>query len=107
MGMAYKSKITVGHEKLNCGMEMDKMSHEESEAQKHCCDDEYESLEVVDDYQSTNFDFAINSQFTAAFLYTFFNFNEEKDTEEIVFKDYTPPPLLNEESLILFQTFLI
>lgn len=107
MGKALQSKITVGLETLDCGMEMEGMDHgSEDEEESHCCDNEFKSLDVADDYQSIQTDYSIDTPLAALLLVSFFHFIPSAETSEKYLIDLSPPP--KERDLqILFQSFII
>ena len=103
------SKITLGEAELSCGMEMKTSPcEEEGQDEKHnCCDNEYTTVDVDDNFATTSFDFQLNPVFVIAFVSVFVmqetdNYNENID----FYKDYSPPPL-GEDLQVLYDTFLI
>ena len=106
MGMKLKSKIAVGHDKLGCGMDMDHDSHEDGDAENHCCDNEYLTVEVADDYQPNTTEYALDVPLAAAILFTYFYFEPRVPEKPLIPADVSPPPQ-HQDRQILYQTFLI
>jgi hypothetical protein len=107
--MAVSSSLTTDGYVEGCGM--DKMetkgcnSENPSASKKNCCSDQVVSLEIQDEYQSTEKTDALDLDFLSAFIQVFITakFNSY---EEIEFKDYSPP-LVQHNVLVEHQTFLL
>jgi len=109
-GYEVMAKFTLGEMFLSCGMEMDSGSCEttmDTQSEKHCCDNEYTSVETDDTFAKASFEVTFSSyEFTApvsefplqqAVLYT---------NNIDFFADYSPPPL-GKDIPVLYQIFLI
>jgi len=103
------SKITLGEAHLSCGMEMKSSPcEEENQDEKHnCCENEYTTIDVDDNFATASFDLQLNPVFVIAFVSVFVvqgsdNYDENLD----YYKDYSPPPL-GEDLQVLYDTFLI
>ncbi len=98
----------------SCGMETDECNHQDknfdsskSFNEKDCCNNIHELIQgnpvqqqAIDGFEITQVSFIV------AYAYTYLNlFKENKD--EIPFTDYSPPPLIDKDIQILYQTFLI
>ncbi|MEM7085119.1 MAG: hypothetical protein AAF489_02995 [Bacteroidota bacterium] len=102
------SKITLGEEHLSCGMEMMSSTCEDSHEDDHnCCDNEYTTIDVDDNFATSSFDIQLSPVFVIAFVSVFvvqepYNYDQNFD----YYKDYSPPPL-GEDLQVLYDTFLI
>ena len=74
MDRAVDSELMIGMHELSCGM-MDMESTCETEETRFmslsCCDNEFISVEIEDDYEVVNEEFSIESSFLFSFAYTF------------------------------------
>jgi len=102
------SKITLGEPHLSCGMMMENSNcGDEYMEGHHCCDNQYTNVDLDDNFAKTSFDLQLNPNFVAAFFSIFVlqqveNYDQNLD----YFTDYFPPPL-EEDLLVLYETFLI
>lgn len=101
-------KITLGEENLSCGMAMPVSDCEdEPSEERHCCDNQYTSIDTDDNYAGVAYDIQINPTFVASFVAVFVLEGQEAFVEEFdYYKDYSPPPL-GEDLQLLYETFLI
>ena len=99
-----ETQIVVGHTELHCGMsDMEsgcetETSKENQFKKKPCCENEYQSLEVEDEFQAQVIGSSLSLEFVAAFFATFIGITE--------YKNYSPP-LIERDIPILVQSFLI
>ena len=103
------SKITLGETHLSCGMEMMTATYEDShDDEKHnCCDNEYTTINVDDNFATSSFDIQLNPVFVIAFVSIFVAQEAENYDQNLdYYKDYRPPPL-GEDLQVLYDTFLI
>ena len=111
MGLAVDSKLMIGMQELNCGMmDMDAECTPLEEGYNYmspkCCDTEYISLEIGDNYEKVTEKISLDNQFLYAFTYTFLLSNHS--TQELTFAliDFQSPPL-EQDFQSLYQTFLL
>lgn len=93
----------------SCGMEtQQKTSSKECDiSKKDCCSDEQLVVDGQDDLKISLDKLDKEQQLlVAAFIYSYINLFAEQQTENIAFKNYSPPPLVRDVQ-ILDQTFLI
>ncbi len=109
MGRAVDSELAIGMHELNCGMmdvRADCESAEPNLMAPDCCNNEFISIEIADDYEKVNLSFTLKSSFLYAFTYTFF-FSTQQNTElSLAFTDIDPPPL-EQDYQSMHQTFLL
>jgi hypothetical protein len=107
--MAVSSSLTTDGFIEGCGMDKmdDKGCNSEGPlaTKKNCCSDQIISLEIQDEYQSSEKANVLNLELLTAFIQVFI-VNHYNGYEEIEFKDYSPP-LVQQNVLIEHQTFLI
>ena len=93
----------------SCGMEVQKTSSstECDITKKDCCSDEQLVVDGQDNLK-ISFDKLDKEQqiLVATFIYSYVNLFTELQTENISFRDYSPPPLVRDVQ-VLDQTFLI
>ena len=71
-----------------------------------CCDNEFISIDIDDDYQLVSEGFSIEPTFLFAFTYTFL-FDFQKSNEPgLAYADHHPPPL-EQDYQSLYQSFLL
>lgn len=111
-GLAVESKVVLGHETLDCGMaNMDKGCKSDSPSGTHlkkkpCCENEYHSLDVEDDFKPTIVQSMVNVEFVAAFIVTFLHLPLSSTYEAPQYANYSPP-LIDQDIPVLHQVFLI
>lgn len=111
-GTAVESKLILGNENLDCGMNVEKQpcqseqSHASQLKKVPCCENKYQSLDLESDYELTVLQPNISLEFIAAFAVSFLSiiFPSENDTAQ--YADYSPPPI-EQDIAILYQVFLI
>ena len=111
MGRAVDNELMIGIHELNCGM-MDLDSSCEAEVTgpefmaPDCCDNEFLSIEIENDYQIATEQISLQSQFLLAFTYTFLFDLQKNVTPKVAFADNHPPPL-EQDYQSLYQSFLL
>ena len=102
------STITLGEKDLSCGMKMDvKGCDNETQEDRHCCENKYENIDTDDNYSLSLFDLQINVPFIASFI-PIFIFKKFSDTSQelLFYANYKPPPIGKNLS-VLYQVFTI
>jgi len=111
MGHAIESQLSMGHGHLDCGMEkMDSECASHPEKKIHfeespCCDNEYLSMDVEEEFQSSLDRYSLNFEFVGVFMASFFGLftvNQQKPE----YSQYIPPLVIRDIST-LHQVFLI
>lgn len=111
MGRAVDNELMVGMHELSCGM-MDIDSSCESETTRpqimapNCCDNEFISIEIEDDYQIVTEQIFLESPFLLAFTYTLLFDLQKNVTPKVALADNHPPPL-EQDYQSLYQSFLL
>ncbi len=108
-GHAVKSKLTFGNEQLDCGMYKNTPPCNygaNSIKAKSCCENDYISFELANDYQKEVINFELSTEFIFAFVYTHVEVRFATKNHFVAQEDNSPPPLI-EKRQILFQSFLI
>lgn len=110
-GLAVESELVIGNTVLDCGMADMEIGCEVNSPlttqieKMTCCDNQYQSLDIDDDYK-LSVQSEINIDFVAAFFVTFFEFSFSSENEEDQYANYSPP-ILESDIPILHQVFLI
>ena len=122
-GMAVESKLMLGHETLDCGMatmvtaDMDISNMDEQPCQSGqthalqfkktpCCENEYQSLDIEDDYELTVVQPSLNFEFVAAFVVSFLKVAFLTEITSPQYANYSPP-LIEQDIAVLYQVFRI
>lgn len=111
-GLAVESQLVFGHEALDCGMaNMDKDCEIPPLEGMHltkkpCCQNEYQSLNLEDDFKPTITQSTVNVEFVAAFIISFLQLPLFSTNEESQYANYSPP-LIDQDIPVLHQVFLI
>lgn len=101
------AKITLGQEKMSCGMVMEDACGDEQKETHSCCDNEYSQVETDDNFATADFNFQINPVFAATFVSIFVLQTETVlNKEQTFYAQYHPPPLIKDIP-VLYETFLI
>ena len=110
-GLAVEAKLMIGHEHLDCGMaDMDKECESKSDAKSYldtmpCCENEYLSIEVEDEFKPGVEQSALNFEFVAAFVVSYLDaFSVVGMNHQLTNYD---PPLVTEDISTLHQIFII
>lgn len=112
-GLAVESKLVFGHEELACGMEKieEPTCHsapEPKSEEKGCCENEYQSLDVEDEFKPSTTIFLSNIQIEyAAIIVTVFLGLPFPIEEQVSKYTHYLPPLIEQDKHVLFQVFLI
>ena len=111
MGDAVESKLMIGHEHLDCGMgDMDKDCERKSDKETHlnkmpCCENEYLSMDVKDEFKLSVEQSTLNFEFVVAFVVSYIDlFSTDRVEQQYSAYD---PPLVTKNISILHQVFLI
>ncbi|MEM7187117.1 MAG: hypothetical protein AAF466_10700 [Bacteroidota bacterium] len=101
-------KITLGEAHLSCGMTMPVSDCEDGpEVERHCCDNQYTTVETDDNYSGVSHDLQLSPVFVASFVAVFvLDLSWDYPQHIDYFKDYSPPPL-GDDLQVLYETFLI
>ncbi len=111
MGRAVENEISLGMDLLNCGM-MDEVElcRTDSDGQNlmapSCCDNEFLSIKIQDDYQKISNEISFETQFLYAFTYTFLFDCQLNSEPSLALADHAPP-LLEQDYQSLYQSFLL
>lgn len=110
-GHAVETALIIGDSFAGCGME--EMTQPLNEASKtpelkriDCCENEYLSLNIEDDFQQSSTEKKVDLKFVFTFVYTYFQLDFSERTNDVIYSDYSPPPS-RQDIQVLFQTFLI
>ena len=88
-----------------CGMDMG--ADKSFAFEKSCCDDETFTLQGQEDLKISFFDLDIEQQvFLVAYTYSYLNIFQEIDVTSVTYLGH-PPPLLDKDYQVLYETFLI
>ena len=110
-GFAMDTKAMIGHIDLDCGMgDMDKDCESDTDPGMHfekvpCCENEYLSIEIEDEFKSNMAQAKVNIAFIASFVFSLselYTFSENSPE----YFDYDPP-MVEEDISLLHQVFLI
>ncbi|WP_190808918.1 hypothetical protein [Flagellimonas sp. S3867] len=89
-----------------CGMEADSNSMD-TEFEKSCCDEVSFTMQGQEDLKTSFFDLDLKQQvFLVGYTYSYINLFQDVDTVTTSFLGH-PPPLLNKDYQVLYETFLI
>ena len=110
-GLAVETKVMIGHEHLDCGMAyMDKDCEGKSDGKTHldkmpCCNNEYASFDIEDEFKPIVEHKAPSIQFVAAFVVSYVDvFSVDEVNPQNT--DYDPP-LVTRDIPSLHQVFII
>lgn len=114
-GEAVETKIMLGKTHLGCGMtDIDLSCEDSGKTSNHpvsfdnfpCCENEYQIIQVTDEFVKDATHGSLNIDFAAAFLAILLNVDLIPKSTHQFYTDYSPPPL-EKDVQVLFQTFLI
>ncbi|MGX1929384.1 HYC_CC_PP family protein [Flagellimonas sp. 2504JD4-2] len=89
-----------------CGMEIDSDGMQ-TEFEKSCCDEVSFTMQGQEDLKTSFFDLDLKQQvFLVSFTYSYINLFQDVDTVTTSFIGH-PPPLLDKDYQVLYETFLI
>lgn len=96
-------------EAKNCGMEQMKPTKEcgDKMEKKSCCTDKQIMIEGEDDLKDSPVNLTIEQQvFLASFVYSYYKLLQPTDARSNSFEEH-PPPLIEKDYQVLYETFLI
>lgn len=114
-GQLVNTKLVHGADSFGCCMaKMDKQLPDECSStevqkavkKKGCCENEYQSLDIDDDFNSKQLLSKAHPQLIAVFIYVYFQLNNSGSNVDIAYSDYSPPPL-EQDVQVMYQTFLL
>lgn len=114
-GEAVEKKVVWASSHLGCGMEdMDESNKdasnptptEESFSELPCCENEFQEVDVTDDFVKDASSFVINIDFVNIHVLTLLGLDITPVAAKNHYAENSPPPL-ERDIQILFQTFLI
>lgn len=107
-GHAMESTLALGHVNLDCGMGMDHSDSMNGNVIKNndCCENQYISVEVDDQFNSSIQKISFESKFVVTLAYTLINRPVFEKAKKATFSDYSPPPLIPNLQ-VEYQTFLL
>lgn len=109
-GLAVETKAMLGHQHLDCGMGDMDSDCEGSESETHvdkmpCCENDYLSIPVEDEFRPTFDQSKIDVDFVAAFIVSYLEvFSVNAETSHFTQYD---PPLVTRDISTLHQVFII
>lgn len=101
------AKITLGQEKMTCGMVVEDACGDEQEGTHTCCDNQYAQIATDDNFATSQSSYQITPVFAASFVSIFVLQSQpllKSQQPEVAF--YYPPPLIKDLP-VLYETFLI
>ncbi len=114
-GEAVETKIILGETHLGCAMmdmeepcEYPENSNENGVSfdKVPCCHNEYQIVQVTNEFVKDSVQPSFNDDFALAFTYSTLNSDLFTKSAHQVYTEYNPPPL-EKDNQVLFQTFLI
>lgn len=102
------STITFGEKDLSCGMSMDADDCDDKEQEPiDCCKNEYENIDIDDNFSLASFDVLINVPFIASLISVFVLQHTDFDTQSQHAYAYYDPPPIDRDLSVLYQVFII
>ncbi|WP_449500890.1 HYC_CC_PP family protein [Algoriphagus lutimaris] len=111
-GLEMLSELSLNASHINCGMEQKKPDCDTNDGKVHvhqdsgCCDNEFEVLQLDEDFSINKASFHLNLDFAFALVHTFIFKVSLEETTATTYSDYSPP-FLKQDHQVLFQTFII
>lgn len=112
-GQLVESAIGFGHTEVGCGMGNRSSSSDKKDQNggdslnKNCCNDIYVDYDLDDEFKSSGFDVQkTNIKQVAVLVSVYLNKHVFEDKDQTDFTFYSPP-LIKQDTSILFQVFLI
>ena len=106
-GKRVKTVLNIGHADVGCGMaENPKNCSDEEEMASDCCKNGFQNIQIEDDYTSQVSAIDFSTDFVVAFVATYFNLFQTIETEQDLFVNCSPPPLIKDIP-VLVQAFLL
>jgi hypothetical protein len=111
MGRAVESELMVGMHELSCGMmDMDAACETNGDGLRlmppGCCDNEFLSIEINDEYEKVSETFSFGKDFLFAFTYAFL-LDICNDTGQLLAQNEVFPPPLEHDYQTMYQSFLL
>jgi hypothetical protein len=111
MGRAVDSALMIGMNELSCGMiDMDEACETRADGSRlmppGCCDNDFLSIEIHDDYEKVSESISFDKYFLFAFSYAYL-LNNTYTTEQTFAQNEIFPPPLEQDYQSLFQSFLL
>lgn len=111
MGRAVASELMIGMCQLNCGMldmdvPCDANGNESRVMAPGCCDNEYLSIDIEDDYQNFQEDISLVKILLSTFYYAFVIDTSGNSKHIASYIDKYPPPI-EQDFQTLHQSFLL
>lgn len=102
-----KTVLSIGNTDVSCGMETTKKdcSHDK-QMNSNCCQDEFQKMQLNDDYTKVITFKNFTPDFTIIFVALLFNILPTENVQTFSYKNYLPPPLVKDIK-VLVQSFLI
>lgn len=107
-GKRVETVLNIGITDVSCGMEntSQKKCADEKQMKSNCCQDEFQKIQINDNYTKiTSFEH-FSPSFTIAFVAILVDLLPNVKTPHLFFKNYLPPPLVKDIK-VLVQSFLI
>ncbi len=107
-GKRVKTVLSIGNANVSCGMETTTGDCESStkKMKANCCKDEFQKIQLNDDYTQTTTFVHFSPDFTTVFAAILFDLLPNVSTQSFFFKNYLPPPLVKDIK-VLVKSFLI
>ena len=108
---AVDTSISLGGEKMTCGMEEYCCSEESPNVDgpvivnEDCCSNDYHSVDADDYFTKMESSFDKQLLFSASFIVSLFDFSPNND--ELGFYLASSPPLIQADRQVLYQNFLL
>jgi len=111
MGRSVETALMIGQHDLSCGMmDMDAACETDEDGLRlmppGCCDNEFLSIEIHDDYKKVTESISLNKYFLFAFSYALL-LNNSSETEQVFAQNEIYPPPLEQDYQSLYQSFLL
>ncbi len=111
MGRAVDSFLMIGEHDLSCGMmDMDVACETDGDGLRlmppGCCDNEFLSIEIHDEYEKVSESISLDKDFLFAFSYAYL-LNHSSETEQVFAQNEIFPPPLEQDYQSMYQSFLL
>jgi len=111
-GQAVLTEIILGNGDLSCGMpdlgsSCESIPQGLSVSEKGCCENQYVTVDIEGDFDSSLKHPTLEAKFVFAIAYTILDLHYAENEHKIAYFDYLPPPPLEQDVQTLLQTFLI
>lgn len=106
-GKRVKTVVGISDSDVSCGMEIaDSDCGKETMVKSNCCQDEFQKIQMDEDYTQQYNKVEFNKGFVAVLFTIVFDLFSSKASQEFFYSDYSPPPLVRDIP-VLIQSFLI